>query len=430
MIITCRYLRLSQTPKFGALQKRLIESDAYGSGRYTDRFRPPLAGSTGKTDTRDFKYSANHLTQDRQQSSALRSNPYEGSRTYGRDSSASRWSNDRSASRPFRSEYSGGSQLRPINWDTEKLSPFEKNFYKERPEVAARTVEQIRSLLQEQKITIEGKPPIPKPIMTFDEAGFPSYIQQEIDRAQFKEPSAIQKIGFPVALSGRDFIGVSRTGSGKTLAFILPGLVHIDAQPPLQSRDGPIVLILAPTRELACQIHKEASNFGHSRNIRATAVYGGVPKYSQEQQLRNGAEIVVACPGRLMDLLEGGATNLKRTTFLVLDEADRMLDMGFEPQIRRIVSQIRPDRQTLMYSATWPHSVNALARDFCREEPVQVKVNPIDHHTVIAIIGEYCVEKRGAYLDYTNTPWPHHHRIDFNIVMSVIDRQSRTACQS
>ncbi|CAM9795581.1 unnamed protein product, partial [Choristocarpus tenellus] len=135
-------------------------------------------------------------------------------------------------------------------------------------------------------------------------------------------------------------------------------------QPYLQQGDGPIVLVVAPTRELAVQIKEECDKFGHSSDIKNTCVYGGVPKRGQVIDLQRGVEIVIATPGRLIDLLEAGKTNLRRVTYLVLDEADRMLDMGFEPQIRKIVSQIRPDRQTLMWSATWPKEVQALARDF------------------------------------------------------------------
>lgn len=125
--------------------------------------------------------------------------------------------------------------------------------------------------------------------------------------------------------------------------------------------DGPIALILAPTRELAVQIQQECTKFGSNSRIRNTAIYGGAPKGPQIRDLQRGVEIVIATPGRLIDMLETQKTNLRRVTYLVMDEADRMLDMGFEPQIRKIVSQIRPDRQTLMFSATWPKDVQKLA---------------------------------------------------------------------
>jgi ATP-dependent RNA helicase DDX5/DBP2 len=137
------------------------------------------------------------------------------------------------------------------------------------------------------------------------------------------------------------------------------------------------VLVLAPTRELAVQIKQECDKFGASSEIKNTCVYGGVPKRMQVADLTRGVEIVIATPGRLIDHLESGKTNLRRVTYLVLDEADRMLDMGFEPQIRKIVSQIRPDRQTLMWSATWPKEVKQLAMDFLTNY-YQVTVGSLD----------------------------------------------------
>merc|ERR1712190_348449 len=187
------------------------------------------------------------------------------------------------------------------------------------------------------------------------------------------------------ALSGRDLVGIAETGSGKTLAFLLPAIVHINAQPYLSKGDGPIVLVLAPTRELAVQIQEEVSRFGKSSKIKNTCCYGGVPRQGQQQDLKEGVEIVIATPGRMIDFLESGDTNLKRVTYLVLDEADRMLDMGFEPQVRKICSQVRPDRQTLMWSATWPKEVQALARDLCKEDPVHINVGSMGIRTAHTI---------------------------------------------
>ena len=231
---------------------------------------------------------------------------------------------------------------------------------------------------QQNEIICQGDN-IPKPVLSFDVSPFPADVLDVIRRAGFKAPTAIQSQGWPMALSGRDLIGIAATGSGKTLAFILPALIHIRAQPYLQRGDGPICLVLSPTRELALQTQEECARFGQSSGIRNTCLYGGVPKRSQINDLRNGAEIVIATPGRLLDLLEAGVTNLRRVTYLVMDEADRMLDMGFEPQIRKIVSQIRPDRQTLMWAATWPKEVQALARDFLHD-PIQVNVGSMDLH--------------------------------------------------
>jgi len=216
---------------------------------------------------------------------------------------------------------------------------------------------------------------ISRPVESFNEAGFPSYILKELANAGFEKPTPIQCQGWPMAMSGNDVIGIARTGSGKTLAFLLPALVHINAQPLLKPKDGPIVLILAPTRELAIQIKGEADKFGYTSSITNTCVYGGAPKRDQAWHLRKGVEIVIATPGRLMDFLEKQTTNLRRVTYLVLDEADRMLDMGFEPQIRKILSQVRPDRQTLLWSATWPKDgqVQRLTHEFL-SDPIRVTV--------------------------------------------------------
>lgn len=152
--------------------------------------------------------------------------------------------------------------------------------------------------------------------------------------------------------------------------------------------DGPIVLVLAPTRELAVQIQQECIKFGSSSRIKNTCVYGGAPRQPQVRALTDGVEIVIATPGRLIDMLDSRVTNLKRVTYLVLDEADRMLDMGFEPQIRKIVDQIRPDRQTLLWSATWPKEVQSIARDFLNN-PYQVIIGNPDlkaNHSIRQVV--------------------------------------------
>nr|AAR29370.1 DEAD box RNA helicase [Zea mays] len=243
--------------------------------------------------------------------------------------------------------------------DFRSLIPVEKNFYVECP-----SVQQCRrgcgAVPPPRDITI-GRD-VPKPVDTSG-SQLPRLLHASYCQSGFVEPTPIQSQGWPM-LKGRDLIGIAQTGSGKTLSYLLPGLVHVGAQPRLEQGDGPIVLILAPTRELAVQIQEESTKFGSYSRTRSTCVYGGAPKGPQIRDLRRGVEIVIATPGRLIDMLEAGHTNLRRVTYLVLDEADRMLDMGFEPQIRKIVAQIRPDRQTLYWSATWPREVEALARQF------------------------------------------------------------------
>jgi len=269
-----------------------------------------------------------------------------------------------------------GAGLRNIQWDLSKLTPFEKNFYMEHPDVQKMSEDEAADFRKKNQMTIVGEG-IPKPVRTFEEASMPEYVHQAVTSLGFSNPTPIQSQGWPMALLGRDMVGISATGSGKTLAFLLPAIVHINAQPYLQPGDGPIVLVIAPTRELAVQIKVECDKFGHSSGIKNTCVYGGVPKRGQCEDLRRGVEICICTPGRMIDMLETNATNLRRITYLVLDEADRMLDMGFEPQLRKIVSQIRPDRQTLMWSATWPKEVQSIACDFLND-PYQVTIGSLD----------------------------------------------------
>ncbi|KAK4993151.1 ATP-dependent RNA helicase dbp2 [Elasticomyces elasticus] len=280
-----------------------------------------------------------------------------------------------------------GASLKTQHWDPNTMPKFEKSFYKEDPAVAARTPAQVEAFRRENKMTITGRD-VPKPVEGFDEAGFPGYVMNEVKAQGFAKPTAIQSQGWPMALSGRDVVGIAETGSGKTLTYCLPAIVHINAQPLLAPGDGPIVLILAPTRELAVQIQEEVSKFGKSSRIRNTCVYGGVPKGQQIRDLARGVEVCIATPGRLIDMLESGKTNLRRVTYLVLDEADRMLDMGFEPQIRKIISQIRPDRQTCMWSATWPKEVRQLASDY-QHDFIQVNIGSMElsaNHRITQVI--------------------------------------------
>ncbi|KAH7629187.1 P-loop containing nucleoside triphosphate hydrolase protein [Sordaria sp. MPI-SDFR-AT-0083] len=280
-----------------------------------------------------------------------------------------------------------GAGLQKQDWDMGTLPKFEKSFYQEHPSVANRSAAEVDKFRADHSIAIFGND-VPKPVETFDEAGFPRYVMDEVKAQGFPAPTAIQSQGWPMALSGRDVVGIAETGSGKTLTYCLPAIVHINAQPLLAPGDGPIVLILAPTRELAVQIQQEISKFGKSSRIRNTCVYGGVPKGPQIRDLSRGVEVCIATPGRLIDMLESGKTNLRRVTYLVLDEADRMLDMGFEPQIRKIIGQIRPDRQTLMWSATWPKEVRNLASDFLTNF-IQVNIGSMDlaaNHRITQIV--------------------------------------------
>eukprot|EP00075_Anas_platyrhynchos_P038204 XP_027327457.1 probable ATP-dependent RNA helicase DDX5 isoform X1 [Anas platyrhynchos] len=280
-----------------------------------------------------------------------------------------------------------GEKLTKKKWNLDELPKFEKNFYQEHPDVVRRTVQEVEQYRSSKEVTVRGHN-CPKPIINFYEANFPANVMEVIQRQNFTEPTAIQAQGWPVALSGLDMVGVAQTGSGKTLSYLLPAIVHINHQPFLERGDGPICLVLAPTRELAQQVQQVAAEYSRACRLKSTCIYGGAPKGPQIRDLERGVEICIATPGRLIDFLEAGKTNLRRCTYLVLDEADRMLDMGFEPQIRKIVDQIRPDRQTLMWSATWPKEVRQLAEDFLKEY-VHINIGALElsaNHNILQIV--------------------------------------------
>lgn len=264
-------------------------------------------------------------------------------------------------------------QLPQVDWNKEGMTKVNKNLYREHDSVKKMSAADVQAWKNQHGITVKGVG-CPNPILSFAHSTFPEEIIAGLSR--YETPTPIQSQGWPVALMGRDMVGSSQTGSGKTLGFILPGLVHIVAQlkiEPHRWSDGPIVVVLVPTRELALQIIDDTQSYVSKLNLKAVAVYGGNPRGMQAASLRQGAHLLVATPGRLIDFLQDGTVNLRRTTYMVLDEADRMLDMGFEPQLRQIMSQVRPDRQTLMWSATWPHKVQALAHEFFND-PLTIHV--------------------------------------------------------
>ncbi|KAG0316710.1 ATP-dependent RNA helicase ddx42 [Dissophora globulifera] len=204
----------------------------------------------------------------------------------------------------------------------------EKCFYEEHEDIAKLDGDQVKQIRTDLDMRVLGID-IAKPCISFAHFGFEEPIMETIRRLGYSEPSGIQRQAIPVALSGRDIIGIAKTGSGKTAAFLLPMIVHIMDQPELEKGDGPIGVVLAPTRELADQIYGEAKRFAKAYGLRVAVVYGGASKRDQFQTLRSGVEIVVATPGRLIDMIKIKATNFRRTSFLVLDEADRVFDLGF-----------------------------------------------------------------------------------------------------
>ena len=208
--------------------------------------------------------------------------------------------------------------------------------------------------------------------MKFEQFFFDRRIVAGIKAAGYTTPTPIQQQAIPVVLEGRDVIGIAQTGTGKTAVFILPILQRLTQGPLRRVR----ALIVAPTRELAEQIYQMSVDLGKNTKVRSVSIYGGVSKVSQISRLRSGVEIVIACPGRLLDLVYDGVIDLSRVEVLVLDEADRMCDMGFLPDIRRILKLLPTRRQTLFFSATMPADIRKLA-DSILKDPVTVQIGKI-----------------------------------------------------
>jgi ATP-dependent RNA helicase RhlE len=208
--------------------------------------------------------------------------------------------------------------------------------------------------------------------LNFEQFSFDRRIAAGVKSVGYTTPTPIQQRAIPVILQGRDILGLAQTGTGKTAAFVLPILQRLSQGP----RGIVRALIVAPTRELAEQIHQEIVKLARDTKIRSVTVYGGVSKGPQLAALRRGVEIVVACPGRLLDHVDAGGIDLSHVEVLVLDEADRMCDMGFLPDIRRIIRQVPEKRQTLFFSATMPKDIRALA-DRILNDPETVQIGTI-----------------------------------------------------
>ncbi|KAK0415831.1 hypothetical protein QR680_012145 [Steinernema hermaphroditum] len=248
--------------------------------------------------------------------------------------------------------------------------PFNKNFYHEHEQIQALTGAETQALRDSIGIRVSGYQP-PKPICSFAHFGFDEHLMHAVIKSEYEKPTPIQAQAVPAALLGRDVLGIAKTGSGKTAAYLWPAIVHIMEQSELETGDGPIALIVVPTRELAIQVYQDAKKFCKVYNINVVCAYGGGSKYEQQKALEEGAELVVCTPGRIIDLVKIEATNFTRVTFLVFDEADRMFDMGFEQQVKSISDHVRPDRQCLMFSATFKNKVERLARE-ALNDPVRI----------------------------------------------------------
>lgn len=209
--------------------------------------------------------------------------------------------------------------------------------------------------------------------LPFFDLGLIPEICERVRTIGYTTPTPVQREAIPLILEGHDVIGIAQTGTGKTAAFMLPLIDSLLCSPRVKHHERPRVLVLEPTRELAVQVHEATVSFAQGTKLRSVVIYGGVGQRPQERELSRGCDILIATPGRLNDLLGQRVVSLAGVEFLVLDEADRMLDMGFLPQIKRITAQVPHDRQTLMFSATLSHEIEELERRLTND-PTLVEV--------------------------------------------------------
>ncbi|KAG9321302.1 hypothetical protein KVV02_007875 [Mortierella alpina] len=243
------------------------------------------------------------------------------------------------------------------------------------------------------KVSVKGGPEEHRPMDSFKDVPLHPTIIENIERMEYSKPTPVQKNAIPLILGGYDLLACAQTGSGKTAAFLLPILSKILAKlarlPATQAnRPGarrtapaPYALIIVPTRELGIQIFDDTRRFTYKTRVRPVVIYGGAEMRQQKEQLARGCEILISTPGRLMDALERKAVSLDHVKFLVLDEADRTLDLGFEPAIRRILSMSNLTRDeslmTMMFSATFPTAIQVLARDFMKDDYCKLRIGRI-----------------------------------------------------
>jgi ATP-dependent RNA helicase RhlE len=208
--------------------------------------------------------------------------------------------------------------------------------------------------------------------LSFNELNIDPRCLRVLKSQRITEPTPVQAEAIPVALEGRDLVAIAQTGTGKTLAFGLPLLTRLADSRPGRNR----MLVLAPTRELANQVHEVLRTLGNTLGMRSVCIYGGVGMEPQTKALRRGCDIIVATPGRLLDHVRRGNVRFRDLSILVLDEADRMLDMGFLPDIKRILSELPKDRQTLMFSATFPREIERLTKSM-QHDPKRIEIGPV-----------------------------------------------------
>jgi ATP-dependent RNA helicase RhlE len=242
--------------------------------------------------------------------------------------------------------------------------------------------------------------------MTFADLSLAPALQRALADERYATPTPIQAQSIPMLLEGRDVLGMAQTGTGKTAAFALPLLHRLAMAPRRAPKGGARVLVLAPTRELVSQIADGFERFGRHLQLSVTTIFGGVSQFHQVNALKSGVDIVVAAPGRLLDLINQGLCDLSQLEALVLDEADQMLDMGFAKPIERIVATLPKDRHTLLFSATMPKSIAALAESLLRD-PAKVEIAPpsttVDRIEQSVMFVD-AADKKAALLSQLRTP--------------------------
>uniref|UniRef100_A0A8B9KQC5 Probable ATP-dependent RNA helicase DDX46 n=1 Tax=Astyanax mexicanus TaxID=7994 RepID=A0A8B9KQC5_ASTMX len=267
--------------------------------------------------------------------------------------------------------------LEPVDHQKIQYESYRKNFYVEVPELARMTPEEVNEYrLELEGITVKGKG-CPKPIKTWVQCGTSMKVLNALKKHNYEKPTPIQSQAIPAIMSGRDLIGIAKTGSGKTIAFLLPMFRHILDQRPLEEGEGPIAVIMTPTRELALQITKECKKFSKPLGLRVVCVYGGTGISEQIAELKRGAEIIVCTPGRMIDMLGANSGRLTRLSLIIV------------VNVMRIMDNVRPDRQTVMFSATFPRAMEALARRILNK-PVEVQVggrsvvcSDVEQHVIV-----------------------------------------------
>ncbi|KAH7934840.1 hypothetical protein HPB52_001024 [Rhipicephalus sanguineus] len=284
--------------------------------------------------------------------------------------------------------------LRKPNWKNIELQPFQKNLYEEHPATAGRSMADVEAYRKANGVSVKGRD-VPKPILVLEESNFPDFIVKAIEaRHDYTSLMPIEGNCWPIALSCRNFLGIAETGSHKTLAYVLPAVIHVSRQPPRQRHEGPIAVLLAPTRELAKQIHNVASELGKHAALRCVCAANGERKKCKYAELQAGCHILVATPGCLIEFLEEGKVNLHRCTYLVLDEVNRMLTMGYEPHVLKIAELCRPDHQTIMWATSWQKNLKPLVEDLL-DDYIEIKfgTTPLPVENSLEMTVDVCQEE-------------------------------------